>query len=376
MEFVKIAGSYATRLNIGWIFYPSLALTYMQPRLLAKRVASLAVLTALAISSNYVLIGLPNVKLMDAIVFAASMAMGLKFGASLSILIWIVYGTINPYGFNPIFIVVMLSEMIYVLFSRIALRLRAGSAEAKFYDSLMLGSIGLFSTLIYDLATNAFTGLLFYGSVLTGLLTMNFPIPMGVIHEASNALLFPIVVPIMYRSIRGESADYLKKNASAKTLEKKDSHYKRILIITSLFFTTLLVGETLYLVSLKTQLDTLVKEVESITLRVSLLVKYDNGTKTWFNNTVVPVGWTLLNLTAYDLKGMIDYEVYTFGVSITGINGVSQHETYYWIWYKWNPEAQDWTPGETGPDTYLLKDGDILAWYLADVSKYPNIDKP
>ncbi|MEM2088945.1 MAG: hypothetical protein QXF52_09820 [Thermoproteota archaeon] len=349
----------------------------MQPRLLAKRVASLAVLTALAISSNYVLIGFPNVKLMDTIVFTASTSMGLKFGASLSILIWIIYGTLNPYGFNlPTLIVVMLSEMIYVLFSGIALRLRVGSAEARIYDSLMLGSIGLLSTLIYDLATNAFTGLLFYGSVLTGLLTMNFPIPMGVIHEVSNALLFPIAVPIMYRVMRGERATCFEKNASVN-MEKNDApHYRRMLLITALFFTTLLVGETLYLVSLKAQLDTLVKEVESITLRVSLLVKYDNGTKNWFNNTVVPVGWTLLNLTAYNLNGRINYETYSFGVSVTGLNGVGQHESYYWIWYKWNPEEQDWVMGETGPDAYLLKNGDVLAWYLADISKYPNIDKP
>ncbi len=351
----------------------------MPPRLLAKRVASLSILAALAISSNYVLIGLPNVKLMDAIVFASSMAMGLKFGSSLAILIWMIYGTLNPYGLNlPTLIVVMLSEMIYVLFSRIALKLRVGLPEARTYDSLMLGSIGLLSTLIYDLATNAFTGLLFYGSVLTGLLTMNFPIPMGIIHQASNALFFPIAVPIMYKMMRRRDAVHFEKNASAsKISEKKNaSHYKRMMLITVLFFTALLFGETLYLMGLKTQLDTLMKEVESVTLRVSLLLKYDNNTKQWFNNTVVPVGWTLFNLTVYDLKGNVNYETYSFGIAVTSINGVSQHESYYWLWYRWDAEKRDWVPGETGPDACLLKNGDVLAWYLADTSKYPNIDKP
>ncbi|MEM2929674.1 MAG: hypothetical protein QW797_02295 [Thermoproteota archaeon] len=353
-------------------------MTYISSRLLAKRVASMAVLAALAISSNYVLIGLPNVKLMDAIVFASSMAMGLKFGAGLAVLIWIVYGTLNPYGLNlPTLIVVMFSETIYVLFSRVALRLRAGLDEARAYDSLMLGSIGLFSTLIYDLVTNAFTGLLFYGSVLTGLLTMNFPIPMGIIHQASNALFFPLAVPIMYKTMRGGIAADLEKNASAKTLEKKNaSRYKKMMLITALLFTALLVGETLYLVGLKAQLDTLMKEVESVTLRASLLVKYDNGTKQWFNNTIVPVGWTLFNLTAYNLKGNVNYTTYSFGAVITGINGVSQHESYYWLWYRWDLEKRDWVPGETGPDACLLRNGDVLAWYLADTSKYPNIDKP
>jgi len=352
-------------------------MTHVQQRLLAKRVASLAVLAALAISSNYVLISLPNVKLMDAIVFASSMTMGLRFGAALSILIWMVYGTLNPYGLNlPTLIVVMLSEMIYVLFSRIALKLRVGLDEAGTHDSLMLGSIGLFSTLIYDLVTNAFTGLLFYGSVLTGLLTMNFPIPMGIIHQASNALFFPIAVPIMYRMMRAGGAADFEENAPAEILKKNASHYKKTMLIMALFFTALLVGETLYLIGLKTRLDTLMKEVESVTLRASLLVKYGNGTKQWFNNTIIPIGWTLFNLTIYDLKGNVNYEEYPFGIVVTSINGVSQHESYYWLWYRWDLEKRDWVPGETGPDACLLQNGDVLAWYLADTSKYPNIDKP
>jgi hypothetical protein len=181
-------------------------MSYVQPRLLAKRAASLAVLAALAISSNYVLISLPNVKLMDAIVFASSMAMGLRFGAALSILIWMVYGTLNPYGLNlPTLIVVTLSEMIYVLFSKIPPALGFKTAKANIHNSLILASIGLFSTLIYDLSTNAFVGYLFYGSVLMGLVTMNFPIPMGIIHEFSNALFFPIAVPVIYRVLKNNN---------------------------------------------------------------------------------------------------------------------------------------------------------------------------
>lgn len=178
-------------------------MTYLQSRILAKKVASLAVLAALAISSNYVLLSLPNVKLMDVVVFASSMAMGLKFGAVLAVLIWIVYGTLNPYGFNLLtLIIVTLSEMIYVLFSKIPRLLGFRAAKASLHDSLILASIGLFSTLIYDLATNAFVGYLFYGSVITGLITMNFPIPMGIFHELSNALLFPIAAPVIYRALK------------------------------------------------------------------------------------------------------------------------------------------------------------------------------
>ncbi|MGQ9596186.1 MAG: hypothetical protein ACUVQY_02840 [Thermoproteota archaeon] len=169
-----------------------------------RKIASLAVLASLATSSNYALISIPNVKLMDAIIFASSMAMSSKFGIALTVLIWLVYGTLNPYGFNlPTLMVVMLSEMIYVLSSKMPSVLGFKATGAKIHNTLILASIGLFSTLIYDLMTNAFVGYLFYGSVLMGLITMNFPIPMGIIHELSNALFFPIAVPVIYRALKG-----------------------------------------------------------------------------------------------------------------------------------------------------------------------------
>ena len=54
----------------------------------------------------------------------------------------------------------------------------------------------------YDLITNAATGWVFYGSPWLGLVTMNFPIPLGIIHEVSNALFFFIVVPLLIRVLR------------------------------------------------------------------------------------------------------------------------------------------------------------------------------
>jgi hypothetical protein len=62
------------------------------------------------------------------------------------------------------------------------------SKKEKFF---IYGTIGLLSTLVYDIITNAAVGALFYGSILYGLITMNFPFPMGIMHEFSNAVMFP-----------------------------------------------------------------------------------------------------------------------------------------------------------------------------------------
>ncbi|MBO3799789.1 MAG: hypothetical protein FGF52_01870 [Candidatus Brockarchaeota archaeon] len=152
---------------------------------------------------------------------------------------------------------------------------------------------------------------------------------------------------------------------------------RSVWFVATVFLFTIAIGEALFLINLKMQLESkekaysgLLKSIEGITNSVSILIKYDNGTKTWFNNTRVPVGWSLFNLTNYVTNGRVDYQT-TFGVFITGINGVGSHDTYYWIWYRWDPVKKDWMLGETGCDSYFLNDGDVLAWYLVDTSSWP-----
>ncbi|MGQ9479493.1 MAG: hypothetical protein ACUVQ0_05735 [Thermoproteota archaeon] len=175
-------------------------MNYLRLSYMTQRIALLGVLASLAVSSNYALIMIPNVKLMDAMVFASGMIMGFGFGASLAILIWLVYGTLNPYGLSlPTLALTMMCEIVYAIFSRVAILLKKDWQRVTRYDVLLLSSLGFFSTLIYDVVTNLFVGVLFYGSALTGLLTMNFPVPMGLIHEFSNAAFFPVLIPVMYR---------------------------------------------------------------------------------------------------------------------------------------------------------------------------------
>ncbi|MGB9759133.1 MAG: hypothetical protein ACP5KW_03785 [Thermoproteota archaeon] len=155
-----------------------------------KKLVFVALLVSLALATNYVLISVPNVKLMDFVTFLAGKTLGFAWGAATATLIWLVYGTINPYGFSAsILPVLIVSEMSYcVAGSLVGNRFSGRSNKEKFF---IYGIVGLLSTLIYDIATNAAVGILFYGSIITGLITMNFPLPMGLIHELSNAIMFP-----------------------------------------------------------------------------------------------------------------------------------------------------------------------------------------
>ncbi len=168
-----------------------------------KSIALIVSLSALSVGTNYAMIPLSNVKLMDSIVFATSLIFGFVPGTLVAALSWLVYGSLNPFGFSaPILATVVLSETVYSFVGHLVGKTpygrRAGS-NVSVNRSLILGSVGLFCTLIYDIATNAVSGLLAYNSIWVGLVTMNFPLPLGIIHESSNFLFFAIFIPILLK---------------------------------------------------------------------------------------------------------------------------------------------------------------------------------
>ena len=169
----------------------------------ARRTALIASLAALCIGTNYAMLPLPNVKLMDAIVFTTGLFFGIVPGSAVAAIAWLVYGTLNPLGLSlPILLTVIPSEMIYAAAGSLLRRTAIGNLKgsiANLERSITFGAIGLFSTLAYDIVTNAVTGLLAYNSIWMGLLTMNVPIPLGIIHEASNFAFFATTTPVLLR---------------------------------------------------------------------------------------------------------------------------------------------------------------------------------
>lgn len=167
------------------------------------KIAIVAVFAALALATNYALIGIPNVKLMDALVFLAAFLFGLKVGAAVGGSTWIVYGFINPQGSADLILLSFLitGECFYAL-AAAGLRkttiiqdfLESGRLSGKF--SLVFGTVGLLATLAYDVLTNIASWLFlttsFYDAVVFGLIT---GAPFSLIHEVSNLILFATATP-------------------------------------------------------------------------------------------------------------------------------------------------------------------------------------
>lgn len=197
-----------------------------------------AVFAALSLASNYAMIGIVNVKLMDTLVFLAAFLFGLRIGVGVAVVSWGVYGFINPYGADDLVLLSFLiaGECFYAitgfvlrqttldkelplekeyatetavvsasaktLRGRMATRVKSlGESVTRVFHSygrlsLIFGTAGLLSTFAYDVLTN-FASWLFktpslYSALLIGLVT---GAPFALVHEVSNLCFFATVAP-------------------------------------------------------------------------------------------------------------------------------------------------------------------------------------
>jgi hypothetical protein len=159
----------------------------------SQRAGVVAVLTAVCVSTNYLLIGVTNVKLMDLIVFTSGFIFGTYVGASVGLLTWLVYGTLNPYGFSlPILAATCAGESLYgVAGGLLGTKIVQGSYGKDMSSILFINTrfaiIGFLLTFIYDLFTNIVSGVVAGIPIMVALIS---GIPFAIAHEVSNTAFF------------------------------------------------------------------------------------------------------------------------------------------------------------------------------------------
>jgi uncharacterized membrane protein len=167
------------------------------------KIAATATLTALCVALNYALIGVPNVSLMDFIVFMGGFYFGWKVGVSVGVLSWAMYGALNPFGFVPqIWIATMFSEAVFGLIGGLLGRSMAdiNLGEYGLRLNVLFGAVGFLTTLFYDLATNLVYSSSFGIPIMVALI---FGAPFTILHEASNALIFGFGSILTINLVRG-----------------------------------------------------------------------------------------------------------------------------------------------------------------------------
>lgn len=156
----------------------------------SRKICVVAVTVALCIGSNYALISVPNVKVMDFFVFIIGFVFGYLVGGSVGVFVWLVYGSLNPYGFVPqIWLATMFSEAIYGVAGGFIGKQATSTnfVSSSLGLSFSLGAAGFLLTFVYDLITNFVYAWTFDVPLPIALIA---GVPFMLVHELSNAVLF------------------------------------------------------------------------------------------------------------------------------------------------------------------------------------------
>jgi hypothetical protein len=158
------------------------------------KIAIIAIFCALTLGTDYALAGIPNVKLMDLIVFIGGFLFGPIVGSSIGIFSWLIYGSINPNG-SPdprIWVATMLAESVYGIVGGLLGKALVSTnfSSQRLRLSVLFATMGFLPTVLYDLITNTV-----YASVIGQpvIVTIFVGALFAVVHEGSNFLIFGIL---------------------------------------------------------------------------------------------------------------------------------------------------------------------------------------
>lgn len=169
----------------------------------SHRVAIVSLFTALAITTDYAMLPLANVKLMDTIVFVSGLVFGLDVGVSVGALTWLVYGTVNPLGAasGVLLVILIVSETVYALLGCAARRVFGFDETNIPVRSLLWGSLGAVGAFLYDLNTIITPTMLAGVPFRVALASLLPAIPFMLAHEISDFVFFATVGPVLVGAI-------------------------------------------------------------------------------------------------------------------------------------------------------------------------------
>jgi hypothetical protein len=127
----------------------------------ARDIAATAIFTAVILGSDFALAGIPNVKLLDVLVFVSSFLFGFRVGASVAILSELAWSFLSPWGAaGAIAPFLILGELLYATAGRVAHTLWKGRINIGSVYSLAVGSLLAICAFIWDFETNLGTALI------------------------------------------------------------------------------------------------------------------------------------------------------------------------------------------------------------------------
>ena len=159
----------------------------------SRWVAVTAIMSALALVGNYVLVAIPNVEFGSGVLFVTAYLFGLGMGIWCVFIVSIIYAFFNPWG--PFIPTIWITQLIGWIFMVLAGTLMGRKDSDEIWSRgrlIELAVVGAVVTLFFDLITTMGYSLWFtvpYSvALIAGLMFI-------AVHVVSNAIIFPAIVP-------------------------------------------------------------------------------------------------------------------------------------------------------------------------------------
>lgn len=106
--------------------------------------------------------------------------------------------------------------------------------------------------------------------------------------------------------------------------------------------------------------------LHDLSYTVNVLILSEDNHAAWYNQTRIPIGWSLYNTTEKVVDGNINGLWSEFGVFVTSINDVDGNGPAYWLWFTWDAHVNRWISGMTGANAHIMRQNETVAWLLTD----------
>jgi len=168
-------------------------------RLTTRKLVLMALFVAVAVSLNYLLIYIPNVKLFNFVIFTSGYLLGVWEGAVVGMMAMFIYTTFNPYNLGmfpplPLVAAQVFSMAAIGAVGGLVFKLRLLNFS-KVSAYLLMASLAIVFTLFYDLLTTLSSAYLF-GKLVPTLIA---GIPFTAISLVSNTIAFVVLMPLLPR---------------------------------------------------------------------------------------------------------------------------------------------------------------------------------
>lgn len=166
-------------------------------KLTTRKLVLMALFVAVAVSLNYLLIYIPNVKLFNFVIFTCGYLLGIWEGAIVGIMAMCIYTTFNPYNLGML---PPLPLVVAQVFSMAAIGTVGGLVSRlhllnlrKVSGYLLMATLAIVFTLFYDLLTTLSSAFMF-GKLLP---TIIAGIPFTLVSLTSNTVAFVVLAPLL-----------------------------------------------------------------------------------------------------------------------------------------------------------------------------------